>query len=159
MRIVGSVVFAVAIGVSAVAQTPVPGPIPAVPVEGPSAPAIALRIPSLSVSLDLIGGRFVRVVDLRVDDVRSPQTLVVRTPGVRDGRAVVVLSRAPAREFVKGMAIEVWGRAYTAAGAHVAIGWPAELRRDDIDDLEDTPIIAAVAIRTLDGVDLYRQAP
>lgn len=153
MKVLFALPLAWAIAGAPIAQTPV------TPRESPGAPPIAIHLPALTASLDLLGGRLVRVRDLRVGDSVSAQAFVVRAPDWRESRALVLLSRTPAREFVDGIAIEVQGRAYTLAGASVAVGWPAELDSDAVRAFAGVPVIAAEVIRTIDGVELYRQAP
>jgi hypothetical protein len=70
-------------------------------------------------------------------------------------RAFVLLERSGMRALVKGVPVEVWGRAYTAAGASVELGWPASLTHDVVSDLKSVPVIRADAVRSPDGVVLY----
>jgi hypothetical protein len=117
-------------------------------------PALTVDLPMLVYNLGEIGGQSLRVRDLYIEHVDSPQRFVVRTRH-DEFRAFVLLQRPGMRALVKGVRVEVWGRAYTAAGASIELGWPSNLTRDVVSDYKSVPVIRADAVRSPDGVVLY----
>ena len=115
---------------------------------------MARECATLAANLDVLGGRPVRVEALRVHRMLAPDRYLVRSPLWGTGEAVLFFKAAPSRALVRGTAIEVWGRAYEAAGANITAGFPAELTPDEVKRYRDRPVIVVESVRTPEGMAL-----
>ncbi|MCC7416365.1 MAG: hypothetical protein IT176_04425 [Acidobacteria bacterium] len=116
---------------------------------------IPITLPLIASNLDTLGGRYVRVLDLRVERFVSPQAFVVGTADHDGTRALVLLRHPAGSALVEGVAVQVLGRAYTLAGASAYEGWPPQLTRRAVAAFSGVPVIVADAVRAPGGVSLY----
>jgi hypothetical protein len=126
---------------------------------------MTLALISVAADLPFFSGHTIRIPTVRVRRVLSPRVLLVEPAGLANrgmryvGRALVVLN-GPSADIEAGQLIEVIGRPWTRAEAHLrlAAAWPSEL--DKVKDNEGreafvyTPIVDADVVRTVGGLDL-----